>query len=52
MTDILHEAGDMCSVCNIYYPYEDLYVIDTEPSDDYYDIREIYICKYCKEESK
>ena len=44
------EDKGQCSVCNIFYSPEDLYVIDTKPSDDYYDIEEIYECKYCKEE--
>jgi len=44
------EDGARCSICNIEYSYEDLYVVDTEPSDDYYDITEIYVCKYCKKE--
>ena len=46
------EDGDRCSICNIEYSYEDLYVVDTVPSEDgdYYDIKEIYVCKYCKKE--
>ena len=46
------EDKGQCSVCNIFYSYEDLYVVDTKPSDDYYDIEEIYECKYCKKEGR
>ena len=46
------EDKGQCSVCNIFYSLEDLYVVDTKPSDDYYDIEEIYECKYCKKEGR
>ena len=44
--------GERCSVCGVFYPYEDLEVVDTVPDDpdEYeYGIREILLCKYCKE---
>ena len=42
--------GDRCVRCGIFYPYEELHLLDTEPDEDGYLVIEIYICRGCMDE--